>query len=439
MELIRMFTLYITGYDAPFLKSGILETQAASESMEAVLRPYLAVDAKNGKQLENQLQSAIHYLAAHPDFDCFDRMEYLTRYALPLQERLDRLIRRLGLEQNTSQLLNFNAANLFDRDYLKAFDGIPAEHRKELATLGKSLFYDQALSSNQEVSCSSCHQPEHYFSDGLVRSPSIKKDAVLKRHTPSLLYAGRQHRQFWDGRAKTLVDQVQDVLQNPLEMGISKKQLTKRIAKNKNYTQALGQLFPPAANADSLLQQVSLALAAYVADLSPMNAPFDRYIRGDKDAMTATQIKGFNLFTGKAQCGTCHFMPYFNALLPPLYDVSEIEVLGTPLNDDLEHPKADPDRGRYDLYQIRYYQQAFKTPTVRNTAKTAPYMHNGGFKTLESLIDFYNRGGGRGIGLQVEAQTLSTQALQLTQDEINQLIQFIQSLTDNPVNKNTTT
>jgi cytochrome c peroxidase len=138
-------------------------------------------------------------------------------------------------------------------------------------------------------------------------------------------------------------------------------------------------------------QVIATAIAAYVNSLSPMDSPFDRYLRGDKQAMTDTQIKGFNLFMGKAQCGTCHFPPYFNALLPPLFDVSETEVLGTPLTDQLHAPTNDNDLGRYDLYQIRFYRQAFKTPTVRNAQKTAPYMHNGAFNTLETVLDFYNK------------------------------------------------
>ena len=161
-----------------------------------------------------------------------------------------------------------------------------------------------------------------------------------------------------------------------------------------------------------------------------MDSPFDRYIRGDKQAMNDMQIKGFNLFMGKAKCGTCHFPPYFNSLLPPLFDVSETEVLGTPRTDQLQRPARDNDLGRYDLYQIRFYQQAFKTPTVRNAQKTAPYMHNGAFKSLETVLEFYNKGGGNGIGLTTAEQTLPDEALSLTPSEMHQIIQFINALTD---------
>lgn len=137
---------------------------------------------------------------------------------------------------------------------------------------------------------------------------------------------------------------------------------------------------------------------------------------------------------GKAQCGTCHFLPYFNSLLPPLYDISEVEVLGTPENEDPEHPRKDDDLGRYDLFHIRYYKGAFKTPTVRNASKTAPYMHNGSFQTLNSLMEFYNRGGGTGLGLGITDQTLSPNPLNLTAAEIDHIISFIDSLTDSIAN-----
>jgi cytochrome c peroxidase len=141
---------------------------------------------------------------------------------------------------------------------------------------------------------------------------------------------------------------------------------------------------------------MALAIAAFVAGLNPQNSAFDHYMAGNKSAMTPDQVKGFNLFMGKAQCGTCHFAPYFNSLIPPLFTVSELEILGTTKTDNLKKPEYDTDMGRYDLYQIHYYKQAFKTPTVRNAQKTGPYMHNGAFRTLDGVLDFYNKGGGNG-------------------------------------------
>ena len=183
---------------------------------------------------------------------------------------------------------------------------------------------------------------------------------------------------------------------------------------------------------DSLtLLQIENALAAYLNTLQPMNSPFDRFIAGDQQALTPQQKNGFNLFMGKAQCGTCHFAPVFNGSTPPFFNRSEYEVLGVPGLTASVKKTADTDLGRYERYPVSVYRRAFKTPTVRNAAKTGPYMHNGSFKTLRDVLDFYNEGGGAGIGLASPEQTLSEKKLHLSQEEISDIIAFIGSLTDN--------
>jgi cytochrome c peroxidase len=146
--------------------------------------------------------------------------------------------------------------------------------------------------------------------------------------------------------------------------------------------------------------------------------------------MTAKQIEGFNLFMGKAQCGTCHFAPLFNGLLPPLFDRSEVEVLNVPKTANLKTPVVDEDSGRYVSFPIRFNYKAFKTPTVRNAAKTAPYMHNGALATLDEVMTFYNRGGGHALGLNDGVQTLSDRPLHLSKIEMKKVISFIEALTD---------
>jgi cytochrome c peroxidase len=178
------------------------------------------------------------------------------------------------------------------------------------------------------------------------------------------------------------------------------------------------------------LKQIEAALSAYLTTLQPMNSPFDRFIAGDRQALSSKQKKGFNLFMGKAQCGTCHFAPLFNGTTPPFFNRSEYEVLGVPGLKASASKIPDEDLGRYELYPISAYRRAFKTPTVRNALQTAPYMHNGCFKTLQAVLDFYNQGGGAGIGLASPEQTLSEKKLQLSPDEIGDIIAFIGSLTD---------
>ncbi|MDT3400992.1 cytochrome c peroxidase [Mucilaginibacter terrae] len=430
IELIRMGALYITGYDAPLLKTGITETLISTDKINEVLLPYLQHGRNTGDILKKQLNASIHYLSSHQDFNSFNRMEYLVKFLLPMQEQLGMFIKQQNLELNTSAYLNYQSRNMFDRRFLKAFNSVPGLQEQQLASLGKKLFFDMALSGNMKVSCATCHQPGKYFTDGIIKSPALIKDSILKRNTPTLLYAGRQHSQFWDGRSISVVDQVKDVVFNPLEMGSVMGQVVKRVKQNRTYRQSFRSLFPGKNSDRQLLDGIAVSIAAYIAKLEPMDSPFDKYINGNRTAMTTAQIKGFNLFMGKAQCATCHFVPYFNSLTPPFYDHSEMEILGTPGNDDLTHPVNDKDLGRFNLYQIRYYQQAFKTPTIRNAAKTAPYMHNGAFKTLQNVIDFYIKGGGKGIGLKTREQTLSSEPLNLTREESDQIIQFINSLTD---------
>jgi cytochrome c peroxidase len=430
IELIRIMSLYIAGYDAPLLKSGIAEAEESMRSMQMVLAPYLKSKLADGQSLAKTLASGIEYLHKHPDFDGFDRMQFLVDHALPLQQQLGSFIQQIGLELNTTAYLNYRADHLFSTNFLGNFDTIPPQKRKQLAQMGEKLFFDPRLSGNAMVSCSSCHQPENYFADGKKISASLDQAHPLKRNTPSLHYASYQHSQFWDGRAKTMTEQIKQVLFSPTEMGGHQPVLLKYVMDNAAYRAHVDRLFSGTHTGDEDMDHIALALAAYVSALNPMNSPFDQYIAGNQKAMNATQIKGFNLFMGKAQCGSCHFAPLFNALVPPFYDRSELEVLGTPKTDDLSHPAADVDLGRFDLYHIRYYKQAFKTPTVRNAEKTAPYMHNGAFSSLESVIEFYNKGGANGLGLATPDQTLASKPLNLTKPEINAIIQFINSLTD---------
>jgi cytochrome c peroxidase len=129
---------------------------------------------------------------------------------------------------------------------------------------------------------------------------------------------------------------------------------------------------------------------------------------------------------GKAKCGTCHYMPLFNGTLPPKYFASDAEVIGVPASP--ADTAIDPDPGWFNIIRIASFKHAFKIPTVRNAARTAPYMHNGVFATLEDVMDFYNDGGGAGHGLRVANQTLSSDSLHLTQTEIKEVIAFIKSL-----------
>ena len=366
LELVRIMTLYVTGYDAPSLKSGIEEAAAAMNAINEVI-----ID----DSLHYSLQRAAAYLNAHKDFDSFNRLEFLTDYALPLQRQL-------------------HATLLFNKDALD-IAAFPGGGNKGDTMLGRRLFFEKALSGSRTRSCATCHQPDKYFTDGLVKNISLE-GGLLPRNTPGLLYAGYQYSQFWDGRAKSLEEQIVTVMHSKQEMDVTDDSLHHR--------------FP-----DMTREQIVSALAAYLRTLAPFNSPFDHYMNGDHNALTTQQKTGFNLFMGKGQCGTCHFAPLFNGLIPPLYNRTEFEVLGTP----------DTDSGRFSFFKIDFYDGAFKTPTVRNASATAPYLHHGAYSTMEEVIDFYDKG-----GLRRSNQTLSATPLHLDDAEKKAIIAFMDGLRD---------
>lgn len=431
LELIKVITLSITGYDAPELKTGISESYQSVKAIQHTLSPYLKAYADQGADLSVHLTQTLAYLKANPDFDSFNRMDFLTRFALPMQEQLGKFIRLMKLDVNNKSALNYDAKNIFSPDAIPTEAFVSNSGTKSLkAALGKKLFLEKALSGNLKRNCVSCHNPKQYFSDGLKTSLAFDDKSFVQRNAPTLLYAGFQYAQFWDGRVKTLPEQIKAVIANPLEMNGVHAVVIDHLKKDQAYQKEFGKAFPALENPVNI-ESLSEALAAYIMELAPRNSAFDRYIAGDKKAMNKAQVKGFNLFMGKGQCGSCHFAPLFNGLIPPFYKRTEYEILGTPANDDFDHLQKDTDKGRFGFFPISYYDAAFKTPSVRNAEKTGPYMHNGVFKDLEKVVEFYNLGGGVGLHLDLPLQTLSAKPLNLTKKEVNEIVVFMNSLTDN--------
>jgi cytochrome c peroxidase len=437
LELIRIMTLYITGYDAPMMKTGIAEAAGALSALAEGISPYLDGYLEKDS-LRYYLSACRRYLQEHGDFDAFDRLFFITRYALPLQKQITRLTLEKGLMLNTVPALNAIDGNLFSAYAFnkRAFPYPEDDANALLADLGKRLFSEKALSGDYSRSCASCHDPGRYFTDGLAQNRTLGGKDLLPRNTPTLLYACYQYGQFWDGRASGLKAQISTVLNNSNEMNGRDDSLVSRLQRDSFYIKAFRKIWPVKDYYNGItMKHVLSAITAYVQTLTPFRSPFDQYIQGDWSALSAAQQRGFNLFMGKAACGTCHFAPLFNGLTPPLYDGTEYEILGTPLDDSLEKPYPDPDRGRYAVFPIRYYDGAFKTPTVRNAAVTAPYMHNGKFRTLDKVISFYDKGGGAGLGLHVPEQTLLSTALHLSEQEKKDLISFIGALTDKEISR----
>lgn len=431
-ELIRVMTLGVTGYDAPVCKTGLPESAIALQAVRNVVRVRNTMEASpDADSAIRYLDKAISLLQPPVDFDHFNRLDLFTSALLPAQEYLNRYLRQQYPELGRQGAYNYSAKHLFSVDALRqaAFDAHAlTDTAAGLVALGKMLFSDNKLSGNNTRSCATCHKPDRYFTDGLKGSPVMNGNGSTRRNAPSLLYSTYQYGQFLDARDSSLEKQIYTVLQNPDEMHSALADVAHK-ADNKNYRPLFRKAFPQAAKPVTPAM-VARAIAAYERTLNPFNSAFDRYVNGNTQAMNAAAQRGFNLFMGKALCGTCHFAPIFNGTLPPLFNRSELEVLGTPANGDLNHPLTDTDSGRFQVFPISFYQYAFKTPTVRNASETAPYMHNGSFTTLEDVIEFYNRGGGSGIGLNVPTQTLSGRKLNLTKAEVADLKSFIGALKD---------
>ena len=429
LELVRIMTLYITGYDAPESKTGIEEAHESLATIDKILTPFIRSWSQKDS-IEYYMATGKQYLKTHTDFDSFDRLFFITNYALPIERQLNKFIIESTKEPDLMAVLNSHSRDLFAPEALdkKAFPHTEDEADHRIVDLGKELFFEKSLSGNFSRSCGSCHLQGAFFSDRLSQNRTMDGTGHLLRNTPSLLYASYQFAQFWDGRAASLEDQVTTVLKSKPEMNSSADTIIQRLNNDPVYVNKFKKIWSK--NEGVNFQHVAGALAAYIRTLTPFQSPFDHYIRGDQTALSPSQKRGFNLFMGKAQCGTCHFAPLFNGLLPPVYNTTEFEVLGTPANDNLEHPIPDLDEGRYALGHNAVYKGAFKTPTLRNAAVTAPYMHNGNFNSLEKVVDFYDKGGGAGLGLPVSEQTLSSKPLNLNEQEKKDIIAFIESLTD---------
>jgi len=434
-ELYRVLALGITGFDSPLAKLSLNETSTVLGSVKSVMelyreewQPLQPTACRAALQL---LQQAQRYLETHAGFDNFNRMEFILSFLSPLCETFARIKAATGNSENQLHYcLIKKKGSLFKKSSLDInryqYDD-PMNNAR--AALGKELFYEPLLSVNGKRSCAGCHQPGKAFTDGLPKALQVDGHSTLPRNTPVLWNASLQMNLFYDSRHVLLQDVVLEVLANEKEMNSGAGEAVKKIRHSVKYQQLFKQAYE---GTDSSITEKNIAgsIAMYLRTLISYNARFDKYMRGEKDKMSTEEIKGFNLFMGKARCGTCHYAPLFNGSKPPTYYYQESEVLGVPATADTVHPSLDEDPGRIIFLKKEFLVHAFKTPTLRNIALTAPYMHNGVYKTLEEVIDFYNGGGGQGLGISVPNQTLAADKLQLTKKEKQQLKAFLLTLTD---------
>ena len=445
LELIRIFTLGITGFDTPGSLNAIEEASTSLEALQEVLKPLLlkSNSPNNRKSAHALFEKAIIYLKKNPDFNTFDRLLFLTQFINPLYKTLLDVQKSMNIPSSaekykTQASWNANSTNIFCNNFLNPYYYSLLTENTDNATLrqlGKTLFYDKKISNSGNMSCVSCHKPELAFTDGRPKSMASVDGKTLLRNSPTLINAVFSDRYFYDLRAYDLEEQAEHVIENHLEFNTDFPEIVKKI----NADQAYLNLFKKAFNNDGkgvTRYQFSSALSSYVLSLQSFNSPFDQYVLGKTDKISKKVKQGFNLFMGKANCATCHFAPTFSGLVPPLYRENESEVLGILKSPDTL--EVDADLGRIDnniaLDDYSIYKNSFKTTTVRNAKLTAPYFHNGAYNTLEQVIDFYNQGGAAGMGLSYDVpnQTLPPDKLDLNKKEIQALIAFIESLTDNP-------
>lgn len=281
---------------------------------------------------------------------------------------------------------------------------------KAKVELGKQLYFDGRLSKNGAISCAFCHNPGTGFADPRQTSIGIN-GGVGGRQAPTVFNTGFNPVQFWDGRAGSLEEQAIGPIHNPIEMGETHENVVAKLNKIKGYRDQFRAVF----GTDVNLQGIAEAIAAYERTVISTNSDFDKYVMGDKQAMTESAVRGLALFKGKARCILCHNGPNFTD--------NRFHNLGVPQVGPMKE-----DLGRYAVTRDEKDKGAFKTPTLRSIAETAPYMHDGAFKTLEEVVDFLDEGGGANPNLSPLIKKLG-----LSKEEKADLVEFLKALSPEPV------
>ncbi|MDO6761680.1 cytochrome c peroxidase [Tamlana sp. 2_MG-2023] len=440
LQLVRLYTLGLTGFDTPGSLNAIEETKASLEAMQSYFKslylPQQSVD--NYITCITLFSSSIKFLNGKNDFENFDRLQFLKDYMDPLYKEL-KYFQAENLDKNLEQISGWNRSSesIFDVNFLNPYsytELTKSEDSEALKNLGEKLFYDAGISGQNNMSCASCHQPDKAFTDGLPKSLSSIQGKTVLRNSPTLLNAVYADRYFYDLRAYSLEQQAEHVIFNPSEFNTGYSSILEKLKTEDNgYQKDFENIF---GKKGITRQNLSKALASYIVSLSAFNSEFDKYIRGETENISERVKQGFNLFMGKANCATCHFAPTFSGLVPPFYNENESEILGVLIEENVPEKGVDTDRGRVlnGIYKEEawIYEKSFKTTTVRNTMYTAPFFHNGAYTSLEEVVEFYNQGGGAGLGLEVVNQTLPSAPLLLTDQEKENLVLFMKALSDNP-------
>lgn len=277
----------------------------------------------------------------------------------------------------------------------------------ERVYLGKVLFFDPRLSSSNFISCATCHNPALGWSDAQPTAVGHGME-ILDRSTPTILNSAYQRETFWDGRSKTLEDQATGPIEAAGEMAQPMSDLLPELEKIKGYAPLFDAAYPgEGINRDTIAK----AIASFERTIVSTESPFDRWLKGVDGVMSEDAIKGFKLFKGKAGCIKCHDGHSFTD--------NGFHNIGLDTKDE----------GRFAIKPVAVLKGAMKTPTLRDVALTAPYMHNGQYATLEEVVDHYASGGKDNVG----KVSRNIEKFKVSKKERAQLVEFMKSLTGDPV------
>lgn len=428
-EMVRVASLGISGFDKPVLKDAIPETAIVLNGIRELLGIFRKA-TPGLPELENitfRVNKALQFIRSTTrDFDNFDRLGFTRNYLQPIFSLADKICKQGLLNNETAPVYT----SFFQKSYIDQLYHQTKTYPAEIVALGKSLFESNALSANGELRCTSCHKPALDFADTVQRNTGLTFHDTVSRNTPTLLNATYHLRFQLDGHALFMQDQFKEVLTSHLEMGnISESELVKRLQNDLGFQASFQQVFHVSKNNITYMQALD-ALEAFVRSLVSLDSPFDRYMTYQTNILPPSIKRGYNLFMGAGKCGTCHFMPVFNGVMPPYANRDDNEVIGVLRDDDFDNPVLDKDEGLFATTRLDLHRHSFKVPSVRNLAKTAPYMHNGSLKNLNDLLIFYNVGGGGGwgFGLDVPNQSLDREPIRLNDKERKDLEAFLRSL-----------
>lgn len=430
-EIIRIMSLYLNGYDCTLNKQNLIEIEHILSGFENAIQLSEA-DNSNKDNFTELIQVSRNYLIKSNDYDHFNRLHFIINYLKPLYEYLYHFYSEEALLKTNYYAINIRGKNFYDSNWFnKNYFSVVLKDSllvNEQIKLGKLLFFDPILSGNNQRACASCHDPSKGFGGSVDFNETFQSDGKLKRNTPSLINSIFQKSFFYDGRSLQLEDQASEVLMNHKEMFVDPNELIRKLKQSPEYKIYFNKAFMNSEDTAITFYGILKSLSEFERTLVSLNTRFDKYLRGDEKQLTKEEIDGYTIFSGKALCGSCHFFPLFNGLVPPFYSDNEFEIIGVPKNK--LNKELDADSGRYHVSKNNIHLASFKTLGIRHLDQTAPYMHNGAYTTIDEVIEFYKKGGGAGFGLNVPNQTLPFDSLQLTKTETTNLKKFLLSLTD---------